>query len=371
LNVVPDIKPTNVSHEEEKDAFIVNGKRYEKEKIVATLRLVARNPDQKRLHSTLLVPILKTQKVTILGRAESKCDFYVNDRRPQVVSRMHAKIFYDGEKYSIEDTSTNGTFVNSIRIRKATLNDSDVIAFGHTDANVAQGTKVQVKSACCYVFETYTQTNETLVPAKKYEALMRQEIDKIKNEHQREYKKLQDRLNAELKEKESKYEIRSACNWVVLDTNCVIDHGTDEYLIGNIKTSPLELLMKRKDTIIVIPWVMICELDGLKKSSEPLVAMSARKATKFLDDYQSKNGNVLRVPSIVFQKPNEELSLSDGGLSNTVPDDRILNCCLYFQKQVVNKSIQKLYLLTGDKNLRVKAAVNSCNPMSLQNYLNK
>jgi pSer/pThr/pTyr-binding forkhead associated (FHA) protein/rRNA-processing protein FCF1 len=373
----PNITETVVSHEEKEDSFIVNGKTIAKKHVVAMLRLTARKNDQDDHYSTLLIPLVNTQKVFILGRANSKTDFYVNDRKPQVVSRVHAKIFYDSSKHSqdqfvIEDASVNGTYVNNIRIKKATLRDGDIVHFGHSDASISQGAKVDnVKSSCCYVFETYTNSSTSLLHAKQYQAMIKKEIEKLKVEYS---KKLESELEARMKKVDNNSECKvRGCNWIILDTNCLIDNGTDHYLLSqNQFVCPLELLMCRKDTIVVIPYMVLRELDGLKKSKEHMVANSSRIAISFLDTYFKKQNpsNTVRVPGIVGQRSSEELSVSDGGLPSHVPDDRILNCCLYYQNRVANTALQqKVYLLTGDKNLRVKALVNSCSAMSLQSYL--
>ena len=57
------------------------------------------------------------------------------------VSRMHASIFYDGEHWLLQDTSTNGTFVNGQRVQKETRNrlyPEDKIQFAQTDGQVWQ-----------------------------------------------------------------------------------------------------------------------------------------------------------------------------------------------------------------------------------------
>jgi hypothetical protein len=47
------------------------------------------------------------------------------------VSRVHAVLRLEGDKVVVEDAaSTNGVFVNGIRVRKAELNDFDTVAFG-------------------------------------------------------------------------------------------------------------------------------------------------------------------------------------------------------------------------------------------------
>src|SRR5512142_384535 len=52
------------------------------------------------------------------------------------VSGHHAKVYWDGDHYSIEDNnSLNGTFINNRRISKALLKDGDEVLIGkHTIA---------------------------------------------------------------------------------------------------------------------------------------------------------------------------------------------------------------------------------------------
>jgi DNA-binding NtrC family response regulator len=50
------------------------------------------------------------------------------------VSRMHCRIYVDGDQYMIEDLgSTNGTFVNRVRVREAWLNPNHLITLGKTE----------------------------------------------------------------------------------------------------------------------------------------------------------------------------------------------------------------------------------------------
>lgn len=47
------------------------------------------------------------------------------------VSRHHARLIYDGEEYVIEDlNSTNGTFVNGVKISRCILRNNDQIRIG-------------------------------------------------------------------------------------------------------------------------------------------------------------------------------------------------------------------------------------------------
>lgn len=45
------------------------------------------------------------------------------------ISRNHAELVRDGNRYKIVDRSTNGTFVNGKRVSEAFLKDGDVIMF--------------------------------------------------------------------------------------------------------------------------------------------------------------------------------------------------------------------------------------------------
>jgi pSer/pThr/pTyr-binding forkhead associated (FHA) protein len=63
----------------------------------------------------------------LIGR-DSHCAVYLPIPN---VSREHARIIRDGEVYTVEDlNSTNGTFVNNIRIVSCVLHQSDQIRVG-------------------------------------------------------------------------------------------------------------------------------------------------------------------------------------------------------------------------------------------------
>lgn len=68
-----------------------------------------------------------TQDQVVIGRSAS-CDLILED---DSVSRQHATITFDGESFVIQDSSTNGTFVNGSRIRTSQkLFPDDVIGIG-------------------------------------------------------------------------------------------------------------------------------------------------------------------------------------------------------------------------------------------------
>lgn len=65
-----------------------------------------------------------------IGREET-CNIIVNDPT-QMVSRMHATLNVDGGKMTIVDNSTNGTYINGIRIQKGApvpVSRKDVVSF--------------------------------------------------------------------------------------------------------------------------------------------------------------------------------------------------------------------------------------------------
>jgi pSer/pThr/pTyr-binding forkhead associated (FHA) protein len=65
--------------------------------------------------------------VTIIGRSP-ECDVQL---AVENVSRMHARIRYRDEEYYLEDLdSTNGTYVNSIRVVGCVLRNNDLIEIG-------------------------------------------------------------------------------------------------------------------------------------------------------------------------------------------------------------------------------------------------
>ncbi len=68
--------------------------------------------------------------VITLGAMEEN-DICLDD---DTVSRLHCRIYVDGDQYMIEDLgSTNGTFVNRVRIREAWLHPSHVVTLGKTE----------------------------------------------------------------------------------------------------------------------------------------------------------------------------------------------------------------------------------------------
>ncbi|KAJ2483345.1 hypothetical protein EV174_002958 [Coemansia sp. RSA 2320] len=132
----------------------------------------------------------------------------------------------------------------------------------------------------------------------------------------------------------------------VVDTNYFID---DLSLIQS-----LSVLALREKLVIVVPWVVIKELNGLKSSNkisdgpgprQTTVGALARTATRFLEENLGRQGSVLRC-----QKISEHVRKEADN------DDKILDCCLY----LVEQRRLPVVMLTRDRNLAIKARVNGC-----------
>ena len=73
-----------------------------------------------------VIPLQLDNAVTI-GRMDP-ADFRANSRR---LSRVHARFLWDGECVTVEDLgSTNGTFVNGRRVRRAVMQADDEVTLG-------------------------------------------------------------------------------------------------------------------------------------------------------------------------------------------------------------------------------------------------
>eukprot|EP00088_Acartia_fossae_P042464 TRINITY_DN4459_c0_g1_i7.p1 TRINITY_DN4459_c0_g1~~TRINITY_DN4459_c0_g1_i7.p1 ORF type:complete len:748 (-),score=155.99 TRINITY_DN4459_c0_g1_i7:123-2366(-) len=125
----------------------------------------------------------------------------------------------------------------------------------------------------------------------------------------------------------------------------------------NIYIHNFELLSKiAENEVLAVPWVVIQELDGLKKHTNTRVAANARAAVRWLNqvlkDKEKKVG-------FMFQKMSEIATVA-GAEENA--DDKILLYCLYL-KDLYGDSIT---LVTNDANLTTKAGIEEVNVLSAQ-----
>ncbi|KAM4699419.1 telomerase-binding protein EST1A [Discoglossus pictus] len=180
-----------------------------------------------------------------------------------------------------------------------------------------------------------------------------------------EQKRRQEKIQAVLDGKTRPLELEICPVFLVPDTN-----GFINYLPG------LELLLSCQIYILVIPLIVIHELDGLAKGQESdqrsagharMLQEKARKAIQFLEQGFEARDPFLRaltsrgneMDSIAFR--SEDISGQKG--SN---DDVILSCCLHYCKDNAKEFMsarkddpirlrRQVVLLTDDRNLRIKA----------------
>ncbi|KAM4794964.1 telomerase-binding protein EST1A isoform 2-T2 [Rhinophrynus dorsalis] len=180
-----------------------------------------------------------------------------------------------------------------------------------------------------------------------------------------EQKRRQQKIQAVLDDKTRTMKLEICPLFLVPDTNGFINH-----LPG------LELLLSCRIYILVIPLIVIHELDGLAKGQEfdqrnaehaRALQEKARKALQFLEQgfvardpflkALTSRGNELE--SIAFR--SEDISGQKGN-----NDDLILSCCLHYCKDNAKEFMpsrkdepirlrREVVLLTDDRNLRVKA----------------
>ncbi|XP_028937859.1 telomerase-binding protein EST1A isoform X1 [Ornithorhynchus anatinus] len=182
-------------------------------------------------------------------------------------------------------------------------------------------------------------------------------------EQQRRQEKIQAVLEDQSQMRQMELEIRPL--FLVPDTNGFIDH-----------LASLALLLECRKYILVVPLIVINELDGLAKGQETdhraggyarVVQEKARKSIEFLERRFESRDSCLRaltsrgneLESIAFR--SEDITGQQGN-----NDDLILSCCLHYCKDKAkdfmptNKDepirlLREVVLLTDDRNLRVKA----------------
>lgn len=91
-------------------------------------------PDERETHLDITCPGKEPERIKlgddplVIGRDSKDCEIYLPLKN---VSRQHAKVIFNGEEYAVVDLeSTNGTFVNNIRVSKCILRNHDLIRIG-------------------------------------------------------------------------------------------------------------------------------------------------------------------------------------------------------------------------------------------------
>ncbi|XP_009993429.1 PREDICTED: telomerase-binding protein EST1A [Chaetura pelagica] len=196
-----------------------------------------------------------------------------------------------------------------------------------------------------------------------------------------EQQRRQDKIQAVLKDqsqmRQMELEIRPV--FLVPDTNGFIDH-----------LSSLITLLDCRKFILVVPLIVINELDGLAKGPEMehraagyarQVQDRARKSIEFLEERFETRDNCLRA---LTSRGNELESISFRSEDTTGQqgnnDDLILSCCLHYcndkakdfmpsNKDDPIRLLREVVLLTDDRNLRVKALTRNVPVRDIPTFL--
>lgn len=135
-----------------------------------------------------------------------------------------------------------------------------------------------------------------------------------------------------------------ACLFLI-DTNFIISHLS---IVKGLVNSH-----DRSKALVLIPWVVIQELDGLKGASasygQANLAQLARNAIKFIYDTLASGASGLR-----GQKMSETIDATETG------DDAILDCARYWSE----RQDVRVVLLSNDKNLCSKFMIHGTQAIS-------
>lgn len=160
--------------------------------------------------------------------------------------------------------------------------------------------------------------------------------------------------------------------YLVLDTNVLLSHLK---LISELKDFPIEGVAR---PVLVIPWIVIQELDSLKSDSWRIkkgklvstkqengtfgVDALARQAVRFLHlCFESDHPRVRGQTVSEAQEMMENCSIEDPN-----NDDKILQCCLLFQRKAHRGHA---VLFSNDQNLCSKAIINGVKAFNHQSLV--
>lgn len=137
--------------------------------------------------------------------------------------------------------------------------------------------------------------------------------------------------------------------FIIIDTNVLIQS------LGFVKNLRDLTVKEWGQQHLVIPWVVLQELDSLKENKYKMalgesVQAKAREAVRYLHSCL-----ISAHPRVIGQTPADAYQVCQGsGFVMVNNDDRIINCCLQYQQKYPQSAVQ---LLTEDKNLQNKAMV--------------
>ncbi|KAG1657886.1 Telomerase-binding protein EST1A [Nymphon striatum] len=168
--------------------------------------------------------------------------------------------------------------------------------------------------------------------------------------------------------------------YIIADTNAYIDH------LSSIKT-----LVESNCFQLIVPLVVIGELDGLAKGSanssvesvdpnKTKLAENAALAIAFLEaKFGKKDSHMKAITSKGSILDTIAFRSEDNTYTQTVNDNIILNCCVHLcetnhqeSKSImpdVKKIFRQVVLLTDDRNLRVKAVIKDVPTRTIDKFM--
>jgi len=161
---------------------------------------------------------------------------------------------------------------------------------------------------------------------------------------------------------------------IVLDTNVVLTHLS---FVQSLK----DRYAPHCQVLVVVPWIVVCELDGLKSSRRgdgtgSRVADLARQAIRHLKQVAMRPDGFTFVQTMSeFRDAAKKLQKFSVG-SHVNNDDRILQCCIHYQQKMNEGGTQNqgadfgagVVLLSNDANLCVKAIANGVSACSTKDF---
>eukprot|EP00873_Tetraselmis_striata_P029821 jgi/Tetstr1/450085/TSEL_037131.t1 len=169
--------------------------------------------------------------------------------------------------------------------------------------------------------------------------------------------------------------------YLVVDTNVLLtDYACLEWV--RRRTAVAESA-RASFAAVIIPWIVLCELDGLKNGKEDGAtqsggswtsgtAIAARDAISELNKAIAQRDGYLKGQSVKdFRAAAEEHKMSAGSHTRATNDDRVLQCCMHLLARLEAQGgpVKRVLLLSNDRNLRNKAIVNeieACSSYSLR-----
>ena len=263
----------------------------------------------------------------------------------QCVKKKAMDLSEINEKYRIIHVKGQGRFVCTNHKNNRSWQSAN--AWIDVDIKTQKVSKIQTQSCSnsdcgrevhpVFPLQTWTQMMENAI--NRYFHLV--EFPKNRNPPNVESAKDADNLQSIMSQSLGGFNFLRGKSWyLILDTNILLE---DSNLISTLKS---KRKVNSKPPIIVIPFVVLNELDGLKIDIDRPVSKKARAAIHKLHDL-SKNKDSQYLPQNGFDA-DKARNLFQGDNN----DDEILKCCLYIKQKYKRATVE---LVTRDINLKNKA----------------